>query len=77
MVGAPPKPGPISVLNLIFKRSHLGGSAIGGIRETQEMLDFCGDHGITSDLESADQRGLCAFAEGRRKVRFCDRHGVA
>jgi alcohol dehydrogenase (NADP+) len=51
MVGAPPKPAPISVLNLIFKRSHLGGSAIGGIRETQEMLDFCGDHGITSDIE--------------------------
>jgi uncharacterized zinc-type alcohol dehydrogenase-like protein len=34
-----------------MKRRRLAGSAIGGIRETQEMLDFCGKHGITSDIE--------------------------
>ena len=34
-----------------MKRRSLAGSAIGGIRETQEMLDFCGEHGITSDVE--------------------------
>jgi alcohol dehydrogenase (NADP+) len=35
----------------LMKRRRLAGSAIGGIRETQEMLDFCGKHGITSDIE--------------------------
>jgi alcohol dehydrogenase (NADP+) len=39
------------VANLIFKRRKLAGSLIGGIAETQEMLDFCGKHGITSDIE--------------------------
>jgi len=51
LVGAPEKPSPISSFNLIMKRRSLAGSAIGGIRETQEMLDFCGEHGITSDIE--------------------------
>jgi alcohol dehydrogenase (NADP+) len=51
LVGAPEKPAPISAFNLIMKRRRLAGSAIGGIRETQEMLDFCGKHGITSDIE--------------------------
>ncbi|EJL92235.1 Zn-dependent alcohol dehydrogenase [Herbaspirillum sp. CF444] len=52
LVGVPelPHPSP-SVGNLIFKRRHLAGSLIGGIRETQEMLDFCAKHGITSDIE--------------------------
>jgi uncharacterized zinc-type alcohol dehydrogenase-like protein len=36
---------------MIFKRRSLAGSLIGGIAETQEMLDFCGKHGITSDIE--------------------------
>ncbi len=51
LVGAPEKPAPISSFNLIMGRRQLAGSAIGGIRETQEMLDFCGEHGITSDIE--------------------------
>ena len=51
LVGAPEKPAPVSAFNLIMKRRRLAGSAIGGIRETQEMLDFCGKHGITSDIE--------------------------
>ncbi len=51
LVGAPPKPPAIEVFGLIMKRRQLAGSAIGGIRETQEMLDFCAEHGITSDIE--------------------------
>jgi len=50
-VGAPPEPVPLGVFSLLFKRRRLGGSAIGGIRETQEMLDFCGEHSITCDVE--------------------------
>jgi len=52
MVGAPARPVPLGVFSLLFKRRQLGGSAIGGIRETQEMLDFCGEHGITADVET-------------------------
>src|ERR1700682_5154970 len=51
LVGAPEKPAPISAFNLIMKRRSLAGSAIGGIRETQEMLAFCAENGITSDIE--------------------------
>lgn len=51
MVGAPASPAPVGVFNLLFKRRSLAGSIIGGLRETQEMLDFCGEHGITSDVE--------------------------
>jgi alcohol dehydrogenase (NADP+) len=51
LVGAPPQPVPLGVFSLLFKRRRLGGSAIGGIRETQEMLDFCATHGITADVE--------------------------
>ncbi len=51
LVGVPEKPAPIAAFNLIMGRRRLAGSAIGGIRETQEMLDFCADHGITSDIE--------------------------
>ncbi len=51
LVGAPEKPQPVSAFSLIFGRKRLAGSAIGGIRETQEMLDFCGTHGIVSDIE--------------------------
>jgi uncharacterized zinc-type alcohol dehydrogenase-like protein len=51
LVGAPEKPFPISAFSLLMGRRSLSGSAIGGIRETQEMLDFCGEHGITSDIE--------------------------
>jgi len=51
LVGAPEKPAAVYAFNLIMKRRSLAGSAIGGIRETQEMLDFCAEHGITSDIE--------------------------
>jgi len=51
LVGAPPDPASIPAFTLIGKRRQLAGSCIGGIRETQEMLDFCAEHGITSDVE--------------------------
>ncbi|MCC6131679.1 MAG: NAD(P)-dependent alcohol dehydrogenase [Acidobacteria bacterium] len=52
LVGAPEHPHPSpAVFQLIFKRRSLAGSLIGGIRETQEMLDFCAEHGIVSDVE--------------------------
>ncbi len=52
LVGAPASPHPSpQVFNLILKRRQLAGSLIGGIAETQEMLDFCGEHGIVSDIE--------------------------
>jgi alcohol dehydrogenase (NADP+) len=51
LVGAPPEPSPVVGFMLIGKRRQLAGSMIGGIRETQEMLDFCADHGITADIE--------------------------
>jgi len=51
MVGAPEKPLPVSVFGLIMGRRSLSGSPIGGIKETQEMLDFCGQHHITADVE--------------------------
>ncbi len=51
LVGAPPEPPTVQTFNLIFKRRSLAGSGIGGIRETQEMLDFCAEHGIVCDIE--------------------------
>lgn len=51
LVGAPEKPLPVAAFDLIFGRRSFSGSPIGGIRETQEMLDFCGKHNITSDVE--------------------------
>ena len=52
LVGAPAEPHPSpAVFNLIFKRRRLAGSLIGGIAETQEMLDFCAEHNIVSDIE--------------------------
>lgn len=50
-VGAPSQPLPVGVFNLITARRSFAGSAIGGIAETQEMLDFCGKHNITADIE--------------------------
>jgi uncharacterized zinc-type alcohol dehydrogenase-like protein len=51
LVGAPEKPMQVSAFSLIFGRRNLAGSLIGGLRETQEMLDFCGERGITADVE--------------------------
>ncbi|SMF61978.1 NAD(P)-dependent alcohol dehydrogenase [Allosphingosinicella indica] len=55
LVGVPAEPHPSpAVFNLVMKRRSIAGSLIGGIRETQEMLDFCHKHGITSDIEMID-----------------------
>jgi len=51
LVGIPPEPAPVSAFKLLVPRRQLTGSLIGGIAETQEMLDFCAEHGITSDIE--------------------------
>lgn len=51
MVGAPPNPMAVSVFSLLMPRRNLAGSLIGGIAETQEMLDFCGTHNIACDIE--------------------------
>jgi uncharacterized zinc-type alcohol dehydrogenase-like protein len=51
LVGAPAQPLSVSAFGLIKGRRSLSGSNIGGIAETQEMLDFCGEHGITADVE--------------------------
>ncbi|MBX4334253.1 zinc-binding dehydrogenase, partial [Mycobacterium tuberculosis] len=52
LVGAPATPHPSpEVFNLIFRRRSIAGSMIGGIPETQEMLDFCAEHGIVADIE--------------------------
>ena len=51
IVGAPTKPMPIFAFSLLMGRRNLAGSLIGGIAETQEMLDFCGSHNITADVE--------------------------
>lgn len=51
LVGAPADPLPVAAFNLILPRRNFAGSAIGGIAETQEMLDFCAKHGIVSDIE--------------------------
>ncbi len=51
VVGVPEKASTVGAFNLIGKRRSIGGSLIGGIKETQEMLDFCADHNIVSDIE--------------------------
>jgi uncharacterized zinc-type alcohol dehydrogenase-like protein len=51
VVGAPTEPAPVSAFSLIFGNKKLAGSLIGGIAETQEMLDYCGEHKIVSEIE--------------------------
>jgi uncharacterized zinc-type alcohol dehydrogenase-like protein len=59
LVGAPASPHPSpNVFGLIFKRRRLAGSLIGGIAETQEMLDFCAEHRIVSDIEMIDIQNI-------------------
>jgi uncharacterized zinc-type alcohol dehydrogenase-like protein len=74
MVGAPPEPVPLGVFSLLFKRRSLAGSVIGGIKETQEMLDFCADHGITADVERVRIQEIdgafARLARGDVKYRF-------
>lgn len=54
LVGAPEDPLQVAAFSLIFPRKTLAGSLIGGIPETQEMLDYCAEHGITCDVEMID-----------------------
>lgn len=56
-LGAPENPLPVAPFALLTRRRSIAGSLIGGIPETQEMLDFCGEHGLTADIEviSAEQ----------------------
>jgi uncharacterized zinc-type alcohol dehydrogenase-like protein len=54
LLGVPPTAPPVEAGSLIFGRRSLAGSLIGGIKETQEMLDFCGKHNIVSDIEVID-----------------------
>ncbi len=57
-VGAPPTPAQIPAFNLILGRKSLGGSLIGGIPETQEMLDYCATNNIVSDVEVIDIKNI-------------------
>jgi uncharacterized zinc-type alcohol dehydrogenase-like protein len=54
VVGVPPQATPVHAFSLIMKRRSLAGSLIGGIKETQEMLDYCAEHNIVSDVEVID-----------------------
>jgi alcohol dehydrogenase (NADP+) len=58
LVGAPDKPLPVAAFGLIMGRRALAGSLIGGIRETQEMLDFCAEHGVLADIELIAIQGV-------------------
>jgi uncharacterized zinc-type alcohol dehydrogenase-like protein len=57
-VGAPPKPAEISAFSLLGGRKSVAGSGIGGIAETQEMLDYCAEHNIVSDIEMIDIKDI-------------------
>jgi len=75
LVGAPATPHPSPMIwNLLLKRRNIAGSAIGGIKETQEMLDFCGTHGIVSEVEMIKIQDINAAYErmlkGDVKYRF-------
>ena len=58
LLGVPPAPTPIAAGSLIFGRKTLSGSLIGGIKETQEMLDFCAEHNVVSDIELIPVSGV-------------------
>ena len=51
LVGAPETPASVNGFGLLFRRRRLAGSLIGGIKETQDVLDFCAERGITADVE--------------------------
>ncbi|MFC0186311.1 uncharacterized zinc-type alcohol dehydrogenase-like protein [Pseudarcicella hirudinis] len=73
-VGAPPTPAEIMGFNLILNRRSLAGSLIGGLPETQEMLDYCAEHNIVSDIELIDMKDIHAaydrMLKGDVKYRF-------
>jgi len=58
IVGVPPEPMPIHSFNVVAGRKSVAGSGIGGIPETQEMLDFCAEHNIVSDIEMIDIKDI-------------------
>lgn len=74
LVGAPEHPLPVAAFSLIPNRKSFAGSMIGGIAETQEMLDFCGQHNITSDIEMIRMQDINKayerLLEGDVKYRF-------
>jgi uncharacterized zinc-type alcohol dehydrogenase-like protein len=74
-VGAPEQPLPISVFSLLLKRVSFAGSLIGGITETQEMLDFCGAHNITAEIEMIPiqeiNKAFERMLKSDVKYRFC------
>ena len=76
VVGLPEKEIQIAPFSLVSARHSLAGSAIGGIRETQEMLDFCSRNNIACDIElirdSEGERGLRAGREQRRSISVRD-----
>ena len=75
LVGAPEKPLPVAAFGLIFGRKSLSGSPIGGIPETQEMLDFCSKHNLTADVEVIPIQKINEayerMARSDVKYRFC------
>jgi len=66
-VGIPPKPAEIAAFSIVGGRKSLAGSSIGGIAETQEMLDFCAEHNIVSDIEMIDIKDITAAYERMEK----------
>jgi alcohol dehydrogenase (NADP+) len=63
LVGLPPEPAVVPVFSLVNGRRSLAGSSIGGIQETQEMLDFCAEHKIVSDIELIDIKDITTAYE--------------
>ncbi len=80
-VGAPERPLPIAAFSVIWRRRNFSGSLIGGIAETQEMLDFCGQHGITADIEMIRMDEIETAYERmlkkRRQISFRYRYGIS
>src|SRR3546814_2645158 len=76
LVGVPEHPHPSpNIGNLIFKRRAIAGSLIGGIAETQEMLDFCADKGIVSDIEMIRMQQIDeAYDRDRKSTRLNSSH---
>ncbi|MHA4895481.1 NAD(P)-dependent alcohol dehydrogenase [Pedobacter sp. PWIIR3] len=66
-VGVPPKPAEVAAFSLLGGRKSLAGSGIGGIAETQEMLDFCAEHNIVSDIEMIDIKDIDAAYDRMQK----------
>jgi len=66
-VGVPPEPAEVAAFSLLGGRKSLAGSGIGGIAETQEMLDFCAEHNIVSDIEIIDIKDITPSYERMQK----------